>query len=246
MKAIELLESRSLEGTLAAIISDMGFPVTETFEEILKAASSFTGNGNNLRAFPFIRGGVESRMWWTRIWNPRSGGLQNELFDLAIQSGPAGAELNEYLRRITANRGSFLAMSVELPPILIRIGKALGSRGLVDRAIAWMEEKTRFDQAMDELEQSSANTATGKRPRVAALSPSMDPIPVKPKKPSLVPQQNATAEKAVNDLLNALPAGVRGDLRNAISKSSNKLMALMSEISKRPDLMAMLSNLSVD
>ena len=53
------------------------------------------------------------------------------------------------------------------------------------------------------------------------------------KEPSNFGSQANQAEAMINDILNQVPANQRGDIRNAISKSSNRLQALVVELQKR-------------
>ena len=49
----------------------------------------------------------------------------------------------------------------------------------------------------------------------------------------LLGQQSAAVDGIINDTLRALPAKLAGDIRNATSRSGNKLMALQVELNKR-------------
>lgn len=49
----------------------------------------------------------------------------------------------------------------------------------------------------------------------------------------LLGQQSAAVDGIINDTLMALPAKLAGDIRNAISRSGNRLMALQVELNKR-------------
>lgn len=49
----------------------------------------------------------------------------------------------------------------------------------------------------------------------------------------LLGKQNAAVDNLINDTLRSLPAKLAGDIRNAISRSGNKLMALQVELNKR-------------
>ena len=45
--------------------------------------------------------------------------------------------------------------------------------------------------------------------------------------------QKVQIERLVNTVLSSLPRGVAGEIRNAIAKDPNKLVALQRELSKR-------------
>lgn len=59
------------------------------------------------------------------------------------------------------------------------------------------------------------------------------PVASAPRAPSITGSQNAQVEAIINQVLQSLPKSVAGDLRNAISKSPNKLAALQQELNKR-------------
>ena len=224
---------------MSAVAADIGNNVTTVFDELKRASGEWVGKRDSLDGWPFMAGTIETRLWWDRVWSPLSApkkiggragiGLQGELYDLARQSGTVGKPLANLLKSMITGRGNFLQLSRQLPPILISIGKEHGNDSLVTRAERWSREVADFEKWMAELEGRDAKSSKKKDKSSSAEKPAEKPA----KSPSLVPGQNTAAEKIVNDVLRSLPSGIAGDIRRAISKSSNKIMALQAELARR-------------
>jgi hypothetical protein len=232
-----LIDGFSLESSVSSVASDISAPVTQTYDALRSSAINWLDGHDDLKKWGFIAGGVEARMWWDKIWNPHlnpkktaATGLLSHLYDLSKQSGRNGAELADLLNFMITKKISFRALGIALPPILIRLGKAIGQAKLVDRAEAWKSEAEKFSRFLLDLE-SSPPSVRNKRPKQAPPEPT--PPDSKPKIPSAIPGQNVAAEKIVNDVLARLPSGVAGDIRKIINRSGNKIQALQAELSKR-------------
>jgi hypothetical protein len=57
--------------------------------------------------------------------------------------------------------------------------------------------------------------------------------PVSNAPPSATGHQQQQVDKIVNDVLKSLPSSIAGDIRNAIARSPNKLLALQQELKDR-------------
>jgi hypothetical protein len=241
MKINEIIsEAFSLENTMSSIAADIGNGVTDTFDALKASASNWMGGHDSLKGWGFVSSSVETRMWWDRIWapvtNPKKGsskpnpGLQGELYDLSRQAGRSGQPLAAFLRDMITGRGSFVRLSSTLPTMLISIGQAHGNDNLVTKAKKWQEELRDFQAWLADLESARPSKSSKKNQD----EPKSEPVSQLTAKPaSMIPGQNVAAEKIVSDVLRGLPAGVAGDIRQAIAKSSNKIQALQVELSKR-------------
>lgn len=239
MRISEIIsEAFSLENTMSAVAADIGNNVTNTFDDLKKSASAWLGTHDDLRGWGFISGGIETRSWWDKVWsplsNPKKGGktvtgLQGELYDLSKQAGRSGRILSNLLSDMITDRGNFMRLSRRLPPILVAIGEAHGHDLLVSRAKKWSRDLSEFEKWLADVEAYRPKT----QEKSAAKAPASVPDAKKSAQPSLVPGQNAAAEKIVNDVLRMLPSGIAGDIRQAIAKSSNKIKALQDELAKR-------------
>jgi hypothetical protein len=234
-----ITEAFSLQNTMASVAADIGNTVTDTFDALKKSGDTWMGSHDSIKGWGFVAAGVETRVWWDRVWapltTPKKGssktntGLQGELYDLSRQSGKIGKPLADLLHDMIVNRGNFVGLSRKLPPILIAIGKAHGGESLVARAKSWQDDLRDFEKWMAELE-SDAPKTSGRKDRSAPVAVEPEPTP---RMPSAIPGQNAAAEKIVSDILRTLPSGIAGDIRQSIAKSQNKIQALQAELSRR-------------
>lgn len=242
MKLSDLTEGFNLDSSIKSIISDIGTPVTNTYDALRNSAINYMHKNGSLDRWGFIAGSVESRNWWDTIWSPATrasrntngqaqAGLQGQLYDLTRQVGQNGAELSALLSRMITDRRRFTSLASELPPILARIGKKIGSDALYARAVKWQREHAEYEAWLREF--SGADEVSVTRRRNKKEEPEMVQEPPKPKLPSAIPAQNAAAENVVNAVLRNLPNGVAGDIRQAIAKSHNKIAALQAELVKR-------------
>ena len=236
-----IVEAFSLESTMAAVTADIGNNVTATFDELKKSASNWYGNRGDLDGWGFAAAGVEARVWWDRVWLPRtdprrtgsqrSSGLQGELYDLSRQAGPSGAALGMLLHSMIKNRGNFVGLGRNLIPVLRTIADAHRNPTLAARLDQWQRELNEYDRwlfGMQDGEPVSVTKAASGA--VVATTPRQVSAP---RPPSAIPGQNVAAEKVISDVLRSLPPGVAGDIRQAIARSSNKIMSLQAELRKR-------------
>lgn len=187
-------------------------------------------------------------------------GLQGELHDLSTQAGGRGTALSRYLSKLRNNRGNFASMAQTLPEILARLARDLQKPHLFKRAKNWEREHAEFLSFLENLIPATGthtqdrdsyedwlkrHLARNKKLGGDIDSPSLPPAAaattvltpsaadIQKKVPSALKTQIGAAEVIVNDILSNLPAGIRGDIRNAISRYENKLLALQKELDKR-------------
>jgi hypothetical protein len=216
----ELAESTSLETTLKAIINDISEPVTSTYENLKYLAKKYVKDHGKLdRGWNMVAMGPGSK-WVEQFYKDK---LKNELYDLIRYNSRYTVELQQFLRGVEINgeldvKRSFSNMARELPPILVTLGDKLQSPQLSKSAQRWMQNLKDYQMYLASLEDDEEDdyTPTMSTPR------------------STVPgQQNAQVEKIVNDILAKLPKNVSGEIRNIVSRSSNKLQALQQELTNR-------------
>lgn len=232
-----ITETFALKNTMAAVAADIGNNVTNTFDELKKSAGNFYGNRGDLAGWEFIGASIEARTWWDRIWAPRtdpkrmgpraSSGLQGELYDLARQAGRSGKPLQDLLREMIVARGNFTSLAHRLIPILRNIAREHENKTLETRVDRWQAQLEDYEQWIGDLIQREAPRRSKKTVSKDVETPSVR------NEPSALPGQNAAAEKIVNNVLQSLPAGIAGDIRTAIARSSNKIQALRAELQKR-------------
>jgi len=221
-ESIELDESNELKGTLRTIATDIAEPITSLYETLKYMAKRYYDSHGDLKGFGMVAGGVGSRWFQTFYFNR----LQNELYDLSKQNTKITVPLQQFLRgteikgKIESAKG-FSAISKELPDILAEIGAKLNYAPLANNARRWMHNREEYEQYLSDLELSDYED-----------DDDVEKAPKTPKDPA-IGQQRSQAEDIVNDVLRKLPSKIAGDIRNAISRSPNKLQALQQELQKR-------------
>jgi hypothetical protein len=209
----DLFESPSLPSTLNAIATDLSTKILPLYRELdvmLDRMLDKTRCSNN---FPFVGGSVKSR-WMNDNWNK----FLFELFDLGRQSGTLGSYLLVYLNKTRPTK--FNQLTEDLPPHLKRIAAANNDKRIENLCNSWLEANLTLEQKIRDnwcADEDNAEIPAGS----------------KSKTKSTLPQQNVQAEKIVNDVLNKLPSGVAGDIRNALARSTNKIQDLMRELARR-------------
>jgi hypothetical protein len=169
-----------------------------------------------------VAAGVGGRWFQTFYFNR----LQNELYDLTKQNTKLTVELQQFLRGSEVkgkleNAKGFNAVSKELPDILATIGVKIGYAPLANNARRWIHNREEYEQYLSDLELSDYED-----------DDDVEKAPKIPKDPA-IGKQRSQAEDIVNDVLRKLPSKIAGDIRNAISRSPNKLQALQQELQKR-------------
>ena len=217
-------ESISLNTTVKALTNDIGEPITSLYATLKKMAKQYHANHGDLKGFGLAAAGVGSR-WFQQYYVNK---MQTDLYDLTRQSPTHAAELKNFLRGKMVKDNlvmpkSFSDINKELPEILSRMGRKMGSEELTKNANAWIHNKQDYEDFIDKL-------LNGKDDDEGySTSSTVDT----PSKNALLGKQRNHAEEIVNDILRKLPAKVSGDIRNVIARAPNKLQALNQELQKR-------------
>ena len=209
----EITESTSPEATIKAIVADIGHPVSAVYSQLSTMADKFVANKGNLKGFNMIAGGVGSR-WYDQFYFNR---LQRELYDL-VKYYPRHSEV---LKQFLSNRPeTFSVISRELPETLVQFANKINNKDLTRAASRWIEVRKQYIRTLNQLEADAVEGNDDDEPRPLT-------------QPNVTGQQASQAEQIVADVLRRLPKNVAGDIRNAIARSPNKLLALQQELQRR-------------
>ena len=214
-----LQEGTSLETTIRAILNDISDPIEQYYATISEMARKYDYNRGDMKGFGLIMGGAGRRWFDTFYFNK----LQKELFHLT-KFAPA------YTKRLKAfldtTPTKFSDIDDVLPSILDEIGQQARLPILSKKAQNWMRLQKEFSALWREL----ANDEDQESP--AAKQASAEKAKATQQK-ATVGSQMSQVEQIVSNVLASLPPKVAGEIRNAISRSGNKLQALQQELSKR-------------
>ena len=232
IKASTMNESVELSSTLRSIASEIGNPVTTVYDKMNDAAQKWSENHDSMDTFGFMEKNISSR-WY----NEHGSDLVSELHHLVDQApSQASSALRRFLR--DENSSDFSKLATMVTPILIQIGKDTGYEHLVRNAAAWQRQEQEYRQNLEKLGKYASSSS--KRPKdqssaYASMSPTrgekVDQAAADRR--ALQATQKVQIERLVNTVLSSLPRGVAGEIRNAIAKDPNKLVALQRELSKR-------------
>lgn len=208
-----LTESTSLV-TTARAISAIADSLTQMYSQISRMASDWYDNNGSLKGFQLVKAGVTKR-WHDAFYFNR---LQKELYDLTKQlPRKQTEELASFLNKMPI----FSEIEDRLPEILLTIGRNAKISELVSFAQTWINSRERYAESIKKYKNNDDEDSA---PSTVS----------KPKeKPASFGSQYSAVENIVNDILKELPKSVAGDIRNAIARSPNKLLALQQEITKR-------------
>lgn len=213
LKAFNLVEGPSLHSTVSAIVSDTGNSINMLYDAMESAAQKFVDNKGDTKGLAIVLGGFTSR-WMDRFYFNR---LQSELHDL-IKFYPKSSSALK--RQLMMGLDKYRAVRDVVPMALIQIGKAEKNADLVKAGMHWEARANQHAQFIDRLkaslEDSPVQTSSSKT-----------------KSPSAIGSQMSAVEALVADILRKLPSKVSGEVRNAIARSENKLVALQKELAKR-------------
>ena len=224
MRIRELLrESVSRETTLREIISVVrSVTIDQIYPTLEELATKYAANNGHLKGFRLIAGGTASRFFQTFFANRRTG-LRALLETDFMQYLPQPArELLHPEFHYTKRLNSLGDIEHTFPVILARIGKIIKSEELTNAANDWAKARDHYYDHLRELNaQLEDEEDVAPTPKIS-----------KPKDKSLG-QQRGQVEQLINDVLKDLPERVRGEIRQAIARDDNKLMALQRELTKR-------------
>lgn len=192
----------------------------------------------SLANFKFLVGSRGKRWYDNFYWDKMQGDLYTLLRNLPNNIN------KEYLKDflnistsgdadLTSKRGGHLkwgTIEQYLPEILRGLGKNLKREDLYGFGKRWVEARDEFQRKLKEME-TEAQIDQEARDRSNFGEPKSKGD--KGGDAMLAAQQRRQADEVVNQIINRLPANVRGDVRNAIARSDNKLQALEKEIMRR-------------
>jgi hypothetical protein len=212
-------ESASLNTTISNIV-DNGKYIAQVYETLKSMAKRWVDNRGDLKGFHMMAGGVGHR-WFNDFYFNK---LQSELFDLTKQASKYSVPLITFLKNASENRDrhiNFKEISEHLPVILTQLGNRLGNKDLSNFGRHWALRQTEYENYLVKIEHE------------ANQGDYDEPAKVNSPKDTTHGQQMSKAEEIVNDILRKLPSKISGEIRNAISRSPNKLQALQKELHKR-------------
>lgn len=220
----------SYETTLRSIISSLGSPTSNLYVQFKISAenyyaSSYDPEGRD--AWPGIKSMLSNR-WKEDVWKDSLlGDLQNLCKFKSIQC----QELKDYISALNAEQyrenTKFKNLEANLPGILMRVAKRLKEKRLFEIAKKWRERIKEFEEYQENLKEKANEYTDDYGRRTSSLQPEPKP------RDDLSGKQASTAEDIVNNVLKQLPKKIAGEVRNAIARSPNKLMALQKELSDR-------------
>ena len=214
-ESTQISEGPDIRSTLAAVLNDIGEPVQLLYGTLKNMAEKYVENNGELEGFGLVAGGAAKR-WYDQFYFNRLG---KELRHLTQQAPKYSAPLNNFLSGMPK---IFSAIAKELPEILMTMGKKMGNKELEEKAAAWIRTRAQYQRFLDNLESQEDD------------DDNVSSIRAKDKdSKATVGAQTDQAEKLVSDILKSLPGNVAGDIRNAIARSPNKLLALQQELAKR-------------
>jgi len=227
-----MLESVSLASTLKLLASDIGNPVTELYSKLESMAQKYAENNDSMGGFRLLEKGVISK--WL---NEDGKNLISHLHHLADQApSQSSSALRMFLREPSAE--NLRHMAEALTPILVKIGKDTNYEHLARNALAWHKQDLAYQDVLDRLDDYAKSDKKRSKDKTATgLSISDKYAEKKDKetaeKKAAHAKSQTQAEQLVNAVLRALPSGVAGEIRNAISRDNNKLVALKRELDRR-------------
>lgn len=207
-----MTEGPSIDTTLRAIINDIGEPVLQLYSALKTMARKYHDSNGSLTGFKLVAGGPKRRWYDTFYFNK----LGKELRHLTQQAPRHSAELVDYLSDMPTRFGE---IEHGLPEILVKIGTKINNKELARNAENWIAARNEYSAFIDALESEGEDQDS-------------QPSPKTPKNPT-TGQQSSQVDQIVSSILNSLPKSVAGDIRNAIARSPNKLMALQVELKRR-------------
>lgn len=209
LKAFNLIEGPSVQSTVSAILADSGSSINMLYDSMQSAAQKLVDNRGDVNGMGIVLGGFTSR-WMDRFYFNR---LQSELHDLVKYYPKSSSTLKKVLM---SNLRKYSSLVEYIPDQLIHIGKAEKNADLVKAGRHWAARHAKFQQFLQDLKVSLEDDTTER-----------------PSKPSSYGSQMDAAEKIVADILRKIPGKAAGEIRNAIARSSNKIVALQQELANR-------------
>lgn len=201
--------SKDLIDAMVTRFADMHSRIRKTLKD------SYDRNGGEIggKAIRLIASGQKARMKadeYDKIF-------KSALYELLQRT--KDQSLKKFLSDAVNEQYNLSAIEKLLPDILLNIAKKTNNKKLETGINVWKKE---IQNTKDFIEDLLANSEDDE-----------DDIAEPVEKDNIIGQQNATVDAIVNDVLKRISPKHAGEIRNAISKQDNKLMALERELAKR-------------
>lgn len=216
MRIYEIIESVSIGSASRDLIDGMVTRFADMHSKIrnvLQSAANNAGGDISPRTIGMLAGGQKAKVKaeeYDRVLKPALYELYKTTKD---------ADLKQFLSDAVNEQFKMGDIEVLLPSILINIAHRQKNTKLEAALNVWTKEIEKTDAFIDKLLSDS--------------EPEPNDEPKEPKAPNPIAQQNAQADKIINDVLGRIDKKQAGEIRNSIAKSANKLAALQSELTRR-------------
>jgi hypothetical protein len=214
-----ILESFSLTGTVRAIAGDINGTVPTMFGEMRVSLDKYIGVHKSVDKFPFVRAGIFER-WKRSVYLNR---LESEIKDL-----------NNFLPKNIDKRpplgSKFADLRYDLPNELIQLGNILKNDDLIQAGKTWAKHCEAYFDYEQSMEAKYGDEV--KKNKRGDSYKEKNQVDIETQRDNIIQQRNQV-DAIVNDTLSKLPKNIRGDVRNAIARSTNKLAALEAELLRR-------------
>lgn len=222
MRISEILrENVSQTSAIKNITDILTTEIPVLYQKLSNMAIQFEHNNgaisdDNVKKFNFIANGQKSQ-WYQSVFVSQ---LKPSLYSLYkfLPNSDAKQQLGKYLDS-TISDPKFSLIGADLIPVLSRVSKSINSKQLESGTQAASHAMASFSKLLDKLSYDQPEAASNK--------------PATNKQPSVIGQQNSAVDTIINDVLSKISKQHAGEIRNAISKSDNKLKALQQELQKR-------------
>lgn len=218
----QVVESTSRETAISDVVSAVrSIEIEQIYPKLEELAENYAANNGHLRGYALIAGGMANRFFQRFFDDPNSGLRPLLQRDLMRHVPLAAKKLVQQTLGYSSRIDSLTKAELNIPQLLITIGNMIKSQELVDAAKYWIDAGARYRKRIQELK---------------AELDDEDPVD-QPKKSQPASQthtqQRGQLEDLVNSILRELPKKVSGEIRQAIARDENKIVALQRELAKR-------------
>lgn len=216
MRLYEFTESISQNTISSDLVDGMVTRFADMHSSIRKILkNAYDNNGGELssRAIRLIVGGQKSRI----KNNEYDSSLKPALYSLLDKT--KDNDLKSFLSQSVNDQYNMSAIEKTLPQVLLKLSRKLNNKRLETAVQVWIKEINITKSFIESLESHDEDED--------------DNDISEPEVKSSIGSQYSAIDKIVNDALSRVDKKIAGDIRNAISKSDNKLLALQNEFRKR-------------
>ena len=226
IREIVLEDGVSYETTIRGIIAVLGSRIGQLYHQLEQTAEQHYAKHSpgDKDTWSIIKSGVTSR-WMGAYWHDA---LRKDLEDLAKYKRHQCADLKQFLGPGTyldmgaTQRLRFNSIEAHLPEILEKAGARLKEKRIRHLASEWIRRRDEFADRSVELKKQAEIDRTPSKPK-----PKAEP------KANLGGKQSAQANAIVDHVLGNLPQKIASEIRAAIARSDNRLLALQKEMAAR-------------